>query len=164
MVWDRLFYMTRNSEFDSVPSLVSKTVWPWREPVGTSAPPSSCRKRAIVQFLVMIVVAGLLSLKYTHAAVTMSCVALFVIVTGLFLPKLFLAVQHVFKVFGHCVGVTLTWLLLVPFFVLVFVPGRLALLLARKDPLSRAFPGEGTTSWQPHRTCADKSRYRKQYK
>jgi len=91
-------------ESDSVQSLVSRTVWPWRRPVETSAPPSSCRKRVIVQFFVMIAVAGLLSLKYKHAAVAVAGVALFVIVTGLFVPKLFLAVEHAFNVFGDFGG------------------------------------------------------------
>ncbi len=156
--------MTTNLGSDLIQSRVAKTVWPWREAVTPISTPVSCRKRAIVQFLVMLSVAGFMSLKYKHAAVTVSCIALFVIVTGLFLPKVFLAVERGFKLFGHGVGVMLTWLLLVPFFVLVFVPGRLALLLVRKDPLSRDFPGEGATNWKSHRGCADKSRYRKQYK
>jgi hypothetical protein len=145
-------------------SAVSRVVWPWRESAPAAAEPPSCRKRATIQFVVMLAVAGLLSLKYKHAAVTVSCVALFVIVTGLFLPKVFLAVERAFKLFGHGVGVALTWLLLVPFFLLVFAPGRLILLLTHKDPLTRRFPGEGKTSWQPHRVRANKDHYRKQYK
>ena len=105
--------MTTNLDSDLIQSRVAKTVWPWREPVPPISTPVSCRKRAIVQFLVMLAVAGFLSLKYKHAAVTVSCVALFVIVTGLFLPKVFLTVERGFKLFGHGVGVALTWLLLV---------------------------------------------------
>jgi len=112
----------------------------------------------------MLVIAGLLALKYKHAAVTVSCVALYVIITGMLIPRAFLATERFFKAFGHWVGIALTWLLLVPFFALVFVPGRLLLLLTHKDPLTRSFPGPEDSSWQPHRVREDKSHYGKQYK
>jgi len=112
----------------------------------------------------MLVVAALFSLRSHHAAITVTAVALYVIISGLFIPKLFLATQRAFRVFGRWVGAALTWLLLVPFFVLVFIPGRLVLMLSRKDPLTRRFPGDGMTSWHTHQVRADKSHYRKQYK
>ena len=81
-----------------------------------------------------------------------------------FAPTLFRAVEHGFKAFGRAVGVVLTWALLVPFFGMVFAPGRLLLILRRKDPMDRLFPNEGVSGWQPHHLCTDKNRYTKQYK
>lgn len=112
----------------------------------------------------MTAIAGLLSLKYHHMAITVACVAAFVVISGVFIPRAFLAVEHGFQVFGRWVGAALTWILLVPFFALVFVPGHLMLMLRGKDPLDRAFPAEGKTGWQPHRTRKDKDHYSKQYK
>ena len=111
----------------------------------------------------MLIVAGLLSLKHQHMALTVACVASYVIITGLVFPSLFLATERVFNIFGHWVGIALTWLLLVPFFLLVFLPGRLVLLASHRDPLTREFPGKGSTNWRPHVVCEGRNPYRKQY-
>jgi len=145
-------------------SCVSRVVWPWTAQIEPPPPPPSCHRRAIIQAAVMTVMAALLSLKYRHAAITVSCVAAFVILSGCFAPKLFRAVERGFQAFGRLVGLVLTWVLLVPFFVLVFVPGRLVLLVRGKDPLDRAFPAAGQTGWQPHQAGKDKNHYTKQYK
>jgi hypothetical protein len=147
-----------------VQSRVARTVWPW--PVARTPPPAaaSCRRRAVIQFFVMLAVAGLVALKYRHIGFTLLCVALFVIVTGLAAPRVFLALERGFREFGRWVGLALTWALLVPFFFLVFVPGRVVLLLSRKDPLQRAFPGDGQTSWVPHQTHRGNTHYTKQYR
>ncbi|NQU39268.1 MAG: hypothetical protein HQ523_04880 [Lentisphaerae bacterium] len=143
---------------------VSQVVWPWTAQLAPPPPPPSCHRRAIIQAAVMTAIAALLSLKYRHAAITVSCVAAFVILSGCFASKLFLAVERGFQAFGRLVGLVLTWVLLVPFFALVFVPGRLMLLMRGKDPLNRAFPDAGQTGWQPHQTRKDKNHYTKQYK
>ncbi len=143
---------------------VSRVIWPWVAAKAPPAAPPSCRRRAVIQFAAMLAIAGLLALRSQHAALTVLGVALFVISTGLFAPRVFLAVERAFKHFGHGVGIALTWALLVPFFLLVFVPGRLMLLLSGKDPLTRAFPGDEKTNWVPHTVRADNDHYTKQYK
>jgi peptidoglycan biosynthesis protein MviN/MurJ (putative lipid II flippase) len=47
-------------------------------------------------------------------------------------------------------GIILTWLLLVPFFGLVFVPAKALIALSRKDPLCRRFRTEHKTFWVSH--------------
>jgi hypothetical protein len=155
--------MTTGNDHNTVQSDVSRIVWPWMEALGKPTATPSCRKRAIIQFLCMLIVTGLLSLKHPHMALTVLCVACYVIITGLVFPGLFLATERVFKIFGHWVGIALTWMLLVPFFLLVFLPGRLVLLASHRDPLTRDFPGKGRTNWRPHVVYEGRNHYRKQY-
>ena len=143
---------------------VSKAIWPWPEARKPAKGPESCRPRAIIQFVVMMVVAGLLSLKIPHAAVVVLCVGIFVLVSGLFLPAVFLGFERGFKTFGKGVGFVLTWVLLVPFFYLVFAPGRLCMALSGKDPMHRKFPTDSSTSWWPYQAREGMAHYRKQYK
>jgi len=58
-----------------------------------------------------------------------------VLVLGLFIPPAFQAVQRALGRFGAWVGAALTWLLLVPFFYLVFMPGHFIMQVLKKDPL-----------------------------
>jgi hypothetical protein len=48
---------------------------------------------------------------------------------------------------GRAVGAALAWLLLVPFFLLIMVPGGLWLRLRGRDPLHRAPLAPGLTAW-----------------
>jgi len=47
--------------------------------------------------------------------------------------------------------------------VLIFVPGRLALVLLRRDPLKRRFPGGASSYWVKSRPPAAKDRWKRQF-
>jgi hypothetical protein len=145
---------------------VCAAIWPWktRRPESAAASPSTCRRRALIQAAVMAVVAGVILLRFPHAAAVVFCVALAVLVAGLFLPRAFGAFERMMHALGRGVGAAMTWLLLAPLFFLVFTPAALVRALRRKDPLCRAFPPEADSSWHPCRETGAQDHYRKQYR
>ncbi len=61
---------------------------------------------------------------------------------------------------GRLISHVLTWVLLVPFFYLCFTPGRLILILRKKDPLHRQCPSSETSYWVTRPPIADLDQYR----
>lgn len=149
----------------SVRSRVSRVVWPWaehQESPGTRV--NATRRKALVQFAVMAVVSSLLWLKFKPVAIVAGSLAVFVLMTGLFVPRFFEAIDRVLSAFGKIVGMTLTWLLLTPFFLLVFAPGRMLLALRGKDPMQRQCPTDKKTYWTEYQNRPGLEHYRKQYR
>jgi len=145
---------------------VSKTTWPWVEETAATAPkPPATRGRAALQFCLMLVIAVFIRWKFDKQVLPLIIVALatFVLVSGLFFPAVFLAVDGVMRAFGRVVGTALTWILLVPFFFICFVPARIILRLRGSDPMKRVFPSDEATHWVPHAGRRDLSHYRKQF-
>ena len=150
---------------------VSKIVWPWPERLTQVQEPAS-DKPSVVKVLIQSIVPAIVGLLFfhfqwgSHADVISKVlwgIAAFVLVSGLFIPPFWRGIEK----FGHflawLVGTTLTWGLLVPFFYLVFVPGRTVLKLKGKDPMQRAFPTEKETYWEPRPEVRSKEQYRKQH-
>ncbi len=147
---------------------VSATVWPWvrggqAKPQTASRPP---QVRALIQVVIMLVIAFLLY-KFTKHGAVMSKVVLtlagVVLVCGLFIPPAFAKIEHFGQLLGNWVAIGLTWLLLVPFYYLCFVPGRAIIALRRADPLQRRFPTGDPTYWFPRPPVKDPNQYRKQH-
>jgi hypothetical protein len=93
----------------------------------------------------------------------LTAIAGFALVSGLFMPALFACWEALGQAIGKAVATAVTWLCLVPLFYLVFVPGRLILLLNRKDPMCRAFPTTQPTYWVPRAPVKDVSEYQRQF-
>ncbi|NIP18141.1 MAG: hypothetical protein GWM87_08275, partial [Xanthomonadales bacterium] len=74
----------------------------------------------------MLLIAWFLYAKLHHVLMSKVIVALaaLVLISGLFLPRVFNAIERGGRRLGFWVGTGLTWILLVPFFYVVFVPGR----------------------------------------
>lgn len=120
--------------------------------------------RAAIQAAVMGGVALLLFLFVSRVmAGVVVGVGMVVLTTGFCFPKVFLAIHRGQKTFGSWVGTALTWLLMVPFFYLAFVPARVVLILKRKDPLKRSFPSPGTTMWVKHDGPRPPEQYERQF-
>ena len=103
---------------------VSRRVWPWPEAVQTDDKPEAGRfRRAGVQTAVMAAIGWVLYGPVGHAV--MGCVvwtlAVVVLLSGLFVPPVFRQIERFGKWLGTGAAAGLTWLLLVPFFYLVFV-------------------------------------------
>ncbi len=64
---------------------------------------------------------------------------------------------------GRAVGGGLTWLLLVPFFLLVMAPVALVLRLRGRDPLHRQPLPAGLTAWIPRRHAATRESLQRQF-
>jgi len=146
---------------------VSAAIWRWRETAASPAAetPELRRKRALVESTIGGSVGLLLLLVFRKplmAAVVFTISAL-VLTGGLFVPPIY----HGFKKAGQWlaagVGHGLTWLLLAPFFFIVFGIGRLVLVLSGRDPLCRRCSPDEPTYWVPHRRPPGADPYRRQY-
>lgn len=147
---------------------VIQVVWPWKEghpPVGSPDAMQPSWIRGAVQALVMGVIGGLLYRYGRHPgmAYTVWGFAGLVLASALFIPPLFAAIERAGRKLGQWTGVGLTYLLLVPFFYLVFVPGRVILKLLGKDPMQRGFPSPETSCWTPRPSTTDDRHYRRQF-
>lgn len=90
-------------------------------------------------------------------------VAAVMLVSGLLIPALFIRIEKAGQALGRGVSVALTWILLVPFYFLVFVPGRLILMARGIDPLCRQFPTDAPTYWVPRKPVGSIDEYKRQY-
>jgi hypothetical protein len=143
-------------------NMISKAIWPWPERLGPAAAPArggGIRRRALVQAAVAAAIGLLLALMFKHriAGGIVLAIAAIVLATGLFLPRAFQSLERAMQALGKGVGAALTWILLVPFFYLCFLPGHLLIALLRKDPLRLRFPSDEPTYWdsRPHRMDAE---------
>lgn len=90
-------------------------------------------------------------------------VGAFVLVSGLFFPRVFAQWERFGAWLGLAVGTALTWLTLVPMFYLVFLPGRLVLLAMGRDPMNRKFPTNSPTYWVPRKPVGAADEYKRQF-
>jgi len=148
-------------------SSVSATIWPWVTAAGqTGAAAGGARRRqALIQACVMTAIAAVMAfvVKHPAMAVVVCVLATVVLLSGLFVPPVFAAIERFGAWLGKAVGLALTWILLVPFFVLCFIPGRLILAVRGVDPMQRKLNKDTKTYWTstPRRSTPDY--YRKQY-
>lgn len=101
-------------------------------------------------------------LHYRIAGAIVLVMGTIVLISGLFVPSIFWAIERVGAILGLAVGTALTWLLLVPFFYLCFTTVRLFHLMKGKDPLCRRCPTDEPTYWVPRPPVTDPAHYRKQ--
>lgn len=122
-------------------------------------------KRALVQAGVMAAGgAGLLVVLRHHGpGLAVLALAAFVGVCGLCAPKVFLALEGGNRAVARAVGIALTWVLLTLVYVAYFIPGRLLLVLLRRDPLGRKIGADAPTYWVLHRSSKLSEPYRRQY-
>ena len=147
-------------------SIQNKPVWPCsKETSSAGIPEEGTGKRATIQFLVAGSIALLLFFlcKKPVMACIVSGIAIVILVCGLFIPPAFKAIEHFGKKLGEWVATGLTWLLLVPFFYLCFVPARIIMALRGKDPLNLKLSSKAQTYWVPHKPMTDIERYQKQH-
>jgi hypothetical protein len=147
-------------------SAVSRAIWPWPQGAAAGRDERAVMKRkALTQAAVLLVIALLLYFLAHHRVmagivVGLACV---VVLGGLFVPPVFRAIDRFGRWLGHVVGAALTWILLVPFFYLCFVPGRFLLLVLRKDPMKRELAKDVPSYWIPYATHEARDYYRKQF-
>jgi hypothetical protein len=145
---------------------VTAQIWRWKEAGLTPAAKTHSKPalRAVIQAAVVAGI-GWLFLWRGHKGMAIFLLAMgaFLFISGLFIPWLFLAVEKFGKKFGQWVGVALTWILLVPTFIIIFFPGRLILWLTRRDPMRRQFPSREETYWVPRPPVEKIEQYSKQF-
>jgi hypothetical protein len=141
--------------------------WPWRA-LGTPPPakkPMSIKVKATIQAPLMILVGFFMYHYFGHRIVpyivwTLSVV---VLIGGWFIPPIFHGMERFGAWLAKWVAIILNYGLLVPFYYLCFVPGRLILKLQGIDPMDREFPSAKPTFWIPRKPVNDVAQYRKQH-
>jgi hypothetical protein len=131
-------------------SNIISAIWPWREEGDRHSEKERARmkRRALIQSAVTMLI-GIMMLLLRRVWMGRIVVTLSIIVclSGLFFPRLFKRIEQGGKGLARVVGTGLTWILLVPFFYIVFFSGRLCVKLAKKDPLCRTFPSGAQSYW-----------------
>ncbi len=154
---------------------VSRAVWPWVQAAEPTAEAEDSyfgrltRPALWREVLINILVAGgvgaLLYFWAEHRLVAriVWTIGSIVVVSALFIPPLFEKIKWLGVMLGLGVGHALTWILLVPFFYIVFVPARAILVLKGKDPMQRAIPTDLPTYWEKRPPVRGMNQYRKQH-
>lgn len=78
-------------------------------------------------------------------------------------PRRFAPVQRGFDALGRGVAAAFTWVVLALLYLFIFTPGRLFLLLLRRDPLQRRPDSRRTSYWEPLPPPAGPERFHRQY-
>lgn len=147
----------------------NKSVWPCSKETAPASPttnvPHATPTRAFIQFAIASTIALLLYFLFKKPvmAAIVAVISTTVLVCGLFIPAAFLAIEKFGLKLGEWVATGLTWILLVPFFYICFVPGRIIMTLSGKDPLNLKFSSAAKTYWVPRTPVNDISRYQKQH-
>lgn len=82
---------------------------------------------------------------------------------ALFFPRAYHAIQVGLQKFSFVVGQVLTWLLLTPFFYLVFSFGRLVQKTFHRDPMTRSWRQDQESYWVERPAVDDKEQYKRQF-
>lgn len=119
----------------------------------------------LLQAAVPAAVGAVLYFKYHHqAAAGILCgIGTLMLISGFFIPALFWKIERVGRWIGKGFGIALSWVLLTPVFYLIFVPGRLVLLLRGIDPMCRKFPTDAPTYWVPRKPVSGVDEYKRQF-
>ena len=141
-------------------------IWDWRIPAANQQKSDSSRRRfLVIQCIIMVIIAILLFFIF-HKPIfaTVVCgLAVFILFTGLFSPSLLIKINAFGRGLGHVIGTGLTWLLLVPFFYMVFLFGRIILKILNKDPMQRNWEKDRDSYWIDRKDRHDPDYYKRQY-
>jgi len=120
--------------------------------------------QVVIQTLVPAVMAGVFFLRH-HRVMGWIILAVsgWMLVSGLLLPRAFLAVERALKAFGRLVALGLTWLLLVVFFFLFFLPLSLFLRRRMRALLALEFDKNQPTYWEDRLPVSSAEHFQRQY-
>ena len=141
--------------------------WTWKASGPQPPVPKrmSMAAKTAIQVPIMLLVAFLFYHYGNHriGPAIIVVLAALVFIGGFIYAPLF----HGFERFGAKLAVWvasgLTWGLLVPFFYIVFAPGRLILTLTGNDPMTRGFPTKEPTYWIPRKQPRNMEQYKSQH-
>ena len=145
---------------------VAEVVWPWRTPPQTGDTAAGRRRRTLIQCAVMWAIALVLMLvgrKHVWMGAFVLGLSVVVFVGGFWVPPIYAAFDRFGRLLAKWVGAATTWLLLVPFFYLCFVPMRLFLVLSGKDPMHRRWERERASYWTDRPPVPGPQHYTRQY-
>lgn len=147
---------------------VSKVTWRWThsDEQATAKPESKKHdKKVFISTPIALGIAYCVHRYSSHPkmAFVIAGIALFIAFSAFVLPTVYEAIDGFFQTFARWVGTGMTWILLVPFFFLFFVPGRILFKLSGKDSLRLNFLPKEDSYWIPHPGVTREDHYRKQH-
>jgi hypothetical protein len=126
----------------------------------------SIQAKALIQAVAMSLIAWAIYhfLHHRVMPIVIWSLAGLVLIGGLVYHPIFHGFERFGQLLAKWVSAGLTWGLLVPFFYLCFLPGRLVLHLRGIDPMDRRFPEkEKGTFWEPRPPVRNMAQYTKQH-
>ena len=111
----------------------------------------------------LTILAGLILISVFHRTVLGGILIGVACVMGIALqvsPGLRVKYDHFNRALIQWIGLALNWVMFSFIYLLIFLPGRLFLVLVKSDPMRRAFPGQESTYWLPSVASGD---YHRQY-
>lgn len=150
------------------PGRPPELAWKWpRNPEnsGASAAPAAPRPAQVaVQTIVPAVLAGWFFVRHAPVPGWIAlAVSGWMLLSGMLLPRVFLAVERSLKAFGRVVGLGLTWVLLALFFFLCFVPLGWIVRRQMRRLLGIGFDRDKSTYWQDRAPVSGPDHFRRQY-
>ncbi|MBN1269804.1 MAG: hypothetical protein JXB04_09465 [Kiritimatiellae bacterium] len=147
---------------------ISDAVWRWRDAAADKHVPQkgkSLRAKALRQAAIMACIGLAVFFLLHHRAMAYAVWVLtaVVLVSGLWIPPVFKAIESFGAWLGKIVATGLTWALLAPLYYTVFLAGHLVLLVTGKDPMHREFPSKEPTYWVPRKPARNLEQYTKQH-
>ena len=123
------------------------------------------KTRTVIQiiFLAVVGLTVLLIMKWTAAGIVVLSLDAVILAGSLFIPGFAGLFERFSRFLVETFSTILSWLLLTPIYYLIFTPVRLILLLRKRDPLNRKFPGKRASYWIPVEREEIPDRYRKQF-
>ena len=146
------------------PSRPSELAWKWPITGQNKEIKGLNTGHVLLQALIPAAMAALLFLR--HHRVTggiVLAVSVWMLVSGLLMPRAFLVVERGLKAFGRVVALGLTWVLLVVFFFLFFLPLSLFLRRQMRGLLALEFDKNQTTYWQDRLPVSNAEHFQRQY-
>ena len=142
---------------------VSRAIWPWM----TNSPEKK-HSASLTSISVSLVIGGIATCLFLYFGhVLLACFvgsfSLFLFCSALWLPAIYAKILFFFTKFSTFIGQFLNWVLLVPFFYLVFPVGRLCQKLRSKDPLCRDLDSSLSTYWIERESVEQKEQYKRQF-
>lgn len=151
---------------DEKKTWVTSTVWPWKQAEDMSEKErAKPRKYALIQLVIMLVAASVFLFVFNRIFVSIIIYFLsFLMLLGILVaPRVLCVFDKLGKILAISISRLLTYLLLVPFYYLCFLPGRMVLSIIRKDPMNRQLHKD-TTYWIEKKQAEDIGHYKVQYK
>ena len=147
---------------------VSKTTWNWTasedEDVAQKTT-SHSHKKVLITTPIALGIAFFVYRVLQHT--TMACIivgiSLFIAFSAFVMPSVYRSIDGFFQKLAHWIGIGMTWLLLVPAFFILFLPGRIFFLLRGKDPLRLKLLPDESSYWIPHPGVTREEHYRRQH-
>lgn len=145
---------------------VARVVWNWRESDSTEETMRRMRKKnSLIRFCIMFLIGSILFFPLHHVWIggIIYVLSFLILVGGFVVPQIYLAFEWVGRLLTITIGSLITWVLMISFFYICFVPGRILLYLFCKDPLQRARTPDAKSYWINKQRSSGKTQYQKLY-